>query len=104
MTAAPSTGFEEMARKNLATIFAGLSSVGQVKVAATLGISESTLSKMKGEELTDASRVIAAAGLKVVPATHRCMEPKRMEALLTLAGIQLDSMRERPELVWDDEP
>lgn len=100
---APSLGFEERARKNLATIFAGLSSVGQAKVATTLAISESAVSKAKGDELEVASRILAAAGLKVVPATHRCVEPKKMEALLTLAGVQLDSMRERPELVWEDD-
>lgn len=99
---APSASFEERARKNLATIFAGLSSVGQVKVALALGVVESTVSKMKADELEVASRVLAAAGLKVVPGSYRCVEPRKMEALLTLAGLQLDSMRERPELLWED--
>lgn len=93
---------EARARKNLATIFDGLSSVGQVNVAAALGIVESTVSKAKGDELPTAARILAAAGLKVVPASYRCVEPRRMEALLTLAGTELDRLRERPDLVWDD--
>jgi hypothetical protein len=98
---APCPTFEERARKNLAAIFAGLSSVGQVKVAERLGIVESTVSKMKGDELEKAAKVMAACGLKVVPEGYRCVDPRYMEAILTLAGKQLDSLRERPELVWE---
>lgn len=94
---------EERARKNRAAIFAGLSSVGQAKVAVALSVAESTVSKYKGDELEIASKVLAVCGLKVVPETYRCVDPRRMEALLTLAGLQLDSLRERPELVWEGE-
>lgn len=95
--------FEERARKNRAAIFAGLSSVGQVKVAERLGVAESTVSKMKGDELELAAKVMAVAGLKVVPESFRCVDPRYMDAILTLAGKQLDSLRQRPELIWEGE-
>lgn len=94
---------EERARKNRAMIFAGLSSAGQAEVARALQISESTVSKMKGDEIEKVSQLLAVVGLKVVPIAYRCVEPKKMEALLTLAGVELDRLRERPELVWEGE-
>lgn len=93
----------ERARKNRSTIFEGLSSVGQVEVARRLGIVESTLSKMKGDELEKAAQVMAAAGLKVVPVAYRCVDPRYMEAILVLAGQQIDRLRQRPELSFEDE-
>lgn len=94
---------EARAKKNLATIFAGLSSMGQVNVASALGIVESTVSKAKGDELPTAARILAASGLKVVPATYRCISPRRLDALLVLAGTELDRLRATPELVWEDD-
>lgn len=102
-TGALSAPIEERARKNLATIFEGLARVGQVTVAERLRISESVVSKAKGDELELAARIMAAAELKVVPASYRCMDPKRLDALLTLAGGELDRLRERPDLVWEDD-
>lgn len=102
-TAAVDPKVEERARKNLASIFEGLSRVGQVQVALALGIVESTVSKAKGDELPTAARILAAAELKVVPAHYRCVEPKKMEALVMLAGQELDRLRASPELVWEDE-
>lgn len=93
----------ERARKNLKTIFDGLSSVGQVQVAAALQVAESTISKAKGDELPAAAKILAACGLKVVPATYRCIDPRRMDALLVLAGQELDRLREKPDLLWEDE-
>lgn len=93
---------EERARKNLASIFAGLSSVGQTKVADALGVVESTVSKMKGDELTTASRVMGICGLKVVPDHYECVDPKVMEALITLSGMKIDSLRRAPSSLFED--
>lgn len=99
---APSGKAAERARKNLASIFTGLSSVGQVNVAAALGISESAVSKMKEDELSKAATVIAVCGLKIVPETFKCVEPRTMETLLELAGQRMDSLRRNPEALFED--
>jgi hypothetical protein len=102
-TAAVDPKVEEAARKSVSAIFAGLSRVGQVQVALALGVAESTISKAKSDEIPTVARILAAAELKVVPAHYRCVEPRKMEALVMLAGQELDRLRARPELVWEDE-
>lgn len=99
---APSGKAQERARKNLAAIFAGLSSVGQVRVAEALGIAESTVSKMKDDELPKAATVIAVCGLKVVPEDYKCVRPRVMETLLELAGQRMDNLRRNPEDIFED--
>lgn len=100
---APCLKDDPRARKNHATILTGLARVGQVTVAEGLGIHESTVSKMKDSDLAQSARLLSLCGLKVVPAEWRCVDPKYMDAILTLAGQQLDTLRQQPGLVWEDE-
>lgn len=92
---------DETARKIASLILQRLSEVGQNEVARTLGTSDATVSRLKAD-IPQLSGLIAKCGLKVVPMGYRCVEPKKMDALLTLAGLQIDQLRQRPELVWED--
>lgn len=99
---APSLKDDERARKNLAAILSGLSSVGQVNVARALDTSEASVSRMKESDLPAAARVISLCGLKVVPVTYRCMKPEVATMLLELAGQRLDTLRRDPEGIYED--
>ena len=101
---APCLKDDARARKNHAAILQGLASAGQAKVAEALGTSESTVSRMKDCELANTARLLSICGLKVVPAAWRCVDPKYMDAIVTLAEKQMDTLRQRPDLVWENEP
>lgn len=90
-------------QKNLTAMLNGLVSTGQVNVARVLEISEPTVSRMKDDELPRVAKLLATCELKVVPETWRCVDPRQMDALLVLAGGELDRLRARPDLVWEDE-
>lgn len=91
------------ARKNLSAIFTGLSSVGQVTVAKALSISEGTVSKMKSDDLPVLADLLAVCGLKVVPGTFRCYEPRTIDAILALAQDRLRGVQGSAELEWEPE-
>lgn len=93
----------ERAKKNLAAIFQRLASVGQANLAATLNVSESTISRWKTEEAEQVSRILAELGLKVVPVTLQCYEPKQLEAILTLAKARMETIHTAAELVWEEQ-
>lgn len=76
----------ERSRKNLTAILKALSEVGQARVAERLGVSESTVSRMKDTEIERMAAVLSACGLKVVPEDWRDVEPELLRALSVLAA------------------
>jgi hypothetical protein len=93
----------ERARKNHAAILHGISSVGQKPIAQFVGISEATLSRMKDADFERLARILAKAGLKIVPEQMRCYREDVIGALLTLAQNHLDEIKSPDELVWDED-
>lgn len=93
----------ERARKVESTILQALSSPGtQAAIAVVLGLSESTISRMKNDHLGTFCAVLAHAGLKVVPAAYRCVDPEKMAALSMLLDAAL--RKQSPvDLMWDDD-
>ncbi len=89
--------FEEIARKNEAQILRAFQLVTQEKIADRLGVSGGTVSKLKSEgDITNASRVLAAAGLKVVPVDFECHDPRYIASLEFLSHRHLtDELREQ---------
>lgn len=79
------------ARKNTSAILRALAAVGQVRVAEQLGISESTVSRMKDAELDRIGELLAACGLKAVPVDLQLFEPERIQALQVLARIGVEN-------------
>lgn len=98
---APSVQLDERARKNLASIFQGLSQVTQVEVAKRLDVSEPTVSRMKEKEALDIARFLAACGLKVVPEHYECEDPDYLSGLRLMARKHLESMAPAPKLEQD---
>ena len=78
------------ARKIASSILNRLASVGQAKVANTLEISESTVSRWKDGDIDKMAQTLAVLGLKVVPASQKCFEPQYIDALRMLARQALD--------------
>ncbi|PAT31861.1 hypothetical protein CLI92_09185 [Vandammella animalimorsus] len=63
----------------------------QVAIAASLGVSESTISRIKNEKLADCLALLYAVGLKVVDQDAVCIQPEalafmRLTALRALAN------------------
>ena len=99
-----------IARKNEAMIRKRLSRVGLSTVATAMGVSESTVCRMKEPDDKDGRSQISrwasaldAMGLKCVPVHFQCFDPKEIEALFTLAKGRIERMESAAELVWDDE-
>ena len=81
-----SPAIAERARKNTSAILRGLASVGQVRVAEHLNLSESTVSRMKDGELDRLGALLAACGLKVVPQDAQTVDQELLRSLSILAA------------------
>jgi len=93
----------EMARKSERQILVALSELGQSKVAVLAGTSESTLSRMKDGQIDAICKLIAACGLKVVPARYKCLDPAKALAMVTLYEAAMQRINNPIELLWGDE-
>lgn len=69
-------------------------------VAAAMGISDSTVSRIKTERLEECLMFLAHLGLKVVPAEFKCVEPSAY-AFLTASHQRV--MQTAPHLIWEQE-
>ena len=81
---------EERSRKNLSAILKAFQRTTQARIAERFDLSEGTISKLKSDgELANAAKVLAAAGLKVVPHDFECHDPKYIASIEFLAHRQL---------------
>lgn len=69
-------------------------------VAAAMGVSESTVSRIKTERLEEAVTLLAHLGLKVVPATHKCVEATAYDFLV---ASHMRVMDRAPHLIWEQD-
>lgn len=88
-------------RKNQTLVLQRLASVGQAPIAQGLGVSEATISRWKSEQSEQTAKMLALLGLKVVPATMQCYEPKQIGAILALAKARLAQIETPSELEWE---
>lgn len=100
--ATPCPAPDERSRKIVAIVFQRLSSVGQSRLAESLGVSEATISRWKAEQVEQCARALSALGLKVVPETVRCFNPKKIDAILELAKAHLEGINGSEGLEWDE--
>ncbi len=76
--------------------------VGNQAIASAIGKDESLISKWRAEgRFLQTAQVLAACGLKVVPADAKCFKPEYVDSLLMLAKAHLDSMQDSQQLIWD---
>jgi hypothetical protein len=80
----------ERSRKNASALLRALADAGQVRVADLLGVSESTVSRMKDTDIDRLAQLAAACGLKLVAEDAHVFAPKRIAALQELARIGLE--------------
>lgn len=82
---------QETARKSHATVLRALQAPGrQVAIATAMGVSESTVSRLKTEHLAQICALLAHAGLKVVPAEDLSVDPTAVQALWFFARGAFD--------------
>lgn len=72
-------------RKNHGAILKALAAAGQTRVAALVGVDDSTVTRIKEGQLERLAAVLAASGLKVVPEDHQTLAPDYVRALQVLA-------------------
>jgi len=91
---------DERARKNESVILQALAARGQDNVAREIGVSESTISRFKAQEIARLSQLLAVCGLKVVPEHLRCYPEEHIEHLQYFAqrAIRLPPQ----ELSWEE--
>ena len=91
----------ETARKGVQLAFQVLQEPGRaVAAAATMGVSESTISRIKNERMEEVVLFLAALGLKVVPVEFKCVDPT---AYAFLTSTHQRVMQRAPELIWETE-
>lgn len=93
----------ERARKIASVILQRLAGGAQSAIAASVGVSESTVSRFKSEHLDTFAAILAHAGLKVVPVESVCVDPKRVEAMGELLNAALRKAPNPASLLWDDD-
>lgn len=89
----------ERARKTVQLVLQRLQEPGTgVAVAAAMGVSESTVSRMKTDHLEQVALFLACLGLKVVPSEFKCVDPAAYD-FLTRTHEKV--MRVAPQLIWE---
>ena len=95
----------ERARKISATVLHSTQrDATQVALAAAMGVSESTVSRMLApDHLDKLALLLAHAGLKVVPVERICVDPQMYEAMTRIASKAMADTETAQRLVWGDE-
>ncbi len=92
----------ERARKSHVIVLRALQEPGKATSAATcMGVSESTVSRLKSDHLEPLCLLLAHLGLKVVPVDMHCFPADKVQALLTLAKGHLAAIERPEQLVWE---
>lgn len=77
----------EMARKMEQKILQSLQESGLAKtISVCTGISESTISRLKTDHLSNFCQVLAHAGFKLVPSDEHTISAEKLNAFATLAA------------------
>lgn len=91
----------EIARKGVQRALQSLQEPGKASaVAASMGVSDSTISRLKTERMEEVILLLAHLGLKVVPTEFKCVDRAAYE-FLTTTHTRL--MSKVPELIWESE-
>jgi hypothetical protein len=97
-----SSSLAEKARKAHAMVLRTLQENGKAgSIAVALGVSDSTISRCKTEQLEGAIALIVGCGFKIVPQSVTCFETAKVNALLTLAKGHLDGVETAEQLEWE---
>jgi hypothetical protein len=75
----------------------------QVSIAVAMGVSESTVSRLKNDHLDSLCELLVHAGLKIVPVETKSLDEAQVNALLTLAKSHLASIENADDLEYGAE-
>jgi hypothetical protein len=94
------------ARTYLSLALQHVAKVGQDTIGTHIGatgVDGSTVSRFMSDEkdMFRALQILAAAGLKVVPADMQCFPPRKVQLLLELARDHLHQLENVEQLQWD---
>jgi hypothetical protein len=94
------------ARNFLSLALQHVAKVGQDSIGTqigTSGVDGSTVSRFMSDEkdMLRALQILAAAGLKVVPADMQCFPPRKVAILMELARDHLNQLENVEQLSWD---
>lgn len=93
---------KKLAKANLTRVLSRLSESGrQTAIATVMGVSESTVSRLKNEHLDSFCELLAHAGLKIIPAEMQAYPPEKIGALLTLAKAHMAGLETHSDLADD---
>jgi len=93
---------DERARKIVSSVLkATQRDASQTAIAAAMGCSESTVSRLLSDHLEKLALVLSHAGLRVVGAEMRCFPPDYVDALLLMARQHLNQVQTVKTLEWD---
>lgn len=90
----------ERARRAHSMVLARLAEATQAAAATAMGISETTMNRIKTERLEEVLTLVAHLGLKVVPAEFKCVDPN---AYAFLTATHQRVMQSAPHLIWEQE-
>lgn len=76
----------ESARKIETLLRNSLAEIGQARVSDKMGVSESTVSRMKDSEIERMGLFIASLGLRLVGADHKVLSASDLQVLKHLAA------------------
>lgn len=93
----------ERARKAYYMVLQRLQNNGkQAAVAASMGVSDTLISRFKSEHLETLCNMLTHLGLKIVPQEMTCFPPDKVQALLTLSKAHLEAIDKADQLSWED--
>jgi predicted XRE-type DNA-binding protein len=88
-----------LTRKNLPLALQTIVQVGQTEITNMLGISDSTVSRIKSERLEKVIKVLAACDLKVVPKNYHGDHAEFIDAALVLSYCGIKAVRKDQRLL-----
>ncbi|KGH26286.1 hypothetical protein [Comamonas testosteroni] len=91
----------ERSRKAYASVLQGMKEVRQTAIAAAMGISESTVSRIKNEDLEGCIQFLYHAGWKLVPQDYQCVPEVQARAWLDSHRREVQRMSETEQL-WPE--
>jgi hypothetical protein len=85
-----SAAASEKARKSHFTFLQAVKDPGrQAAIATAMGVSETTVSRIKTEQSEQFCLLLACAGLKIVEEDKECVNPKTWRALAHIASLAM---------------
>lgn len=91
------------AQKNHSVLLRAIAKVSGKRVAELIGVSETTMSGIRSDQIERFAAVVAACGLKLAPATDETYDEDYISALKTLAVIGLGRNKARVDCIEEEE-